>query len=332
MTRFVVYFLTILVTAAMPAFGQTQECPDLTLLQRAAGYVTLLNVAKVFGAALVGVGVLFVFGGIIVRIVYHMRILLEVLGYAASFALIASGHWLPDPAYLTWTVFIGCLLFAGTVFATLWIHNIKGDDPKQLAAIFMVVWGAVAVFYSMPEVGFLAVGALMTILGFSVIIGNLSYTFGFEDEKMIPSATVSAILLLAIFLVIHVFVPDAPPFIAVFKSGMFWIASFVGFIGLLIMSSRYYASGQNYIGMQIITVVLSIAAVGVGLVFGLNPLVGIAGTFFVLYLASKPVELPQSGMTTFGITLMLSGGIVYGAWWFGTKYTTLAQQYLVANF
>ncbi len=324
---------TLLISlAAGPALAQAAECADLTTLQRLAGYVTLLGLIKVLGATVIAVGILFVAGGVIARVIFQSKVLLEILGYGVSLALIGRGYFEPDSANLTWIVFTGCILFGGSVMATLWIHNIKGDDPKTLAAFFAVVWGSVAIFYNLTEVGFLAVMALVTVLGFSFWVGQLSYAFGYERKRDIAPATMAALILLAGFVGIHALMPDAPTAVTVFKPGMFWVGSFVAFIGLLIMSSRWGASSGNYLVMQIITIVILGAAVTIGLVLAINPLAGMAGTFLVFYLAAKPIEVKARGHIAFGLMLMASGGILYTAWWYGTKYTNLVADYLTTQF
>ncbi len=285
---------------------------------------------KIFGATIGALGFLFLFGGVLAQIVYHARVLIEVLGYIASVALIGAGYWV-GPEYLTWTVFFGCILFAGTVFATLWIHEIKGDDPKPLAALFMVVWGAVAVYYSMTEVGFLAIMALMTVLGFSIVVTQLTYSFGFEKESMIPQATMTALILLAAFVVIHIWVPNAPAALAVFKPGAFWVASFVSFTGLLIMASRYYSKESQYFMMQIVTVIVYAAALSIALIANINPLAGMAGTFLVFYLAEKLTDVPVEGAVGMGVRLILIGGLLYGAWWYASSHGDMVQQFLTAQ-
>ncbi len=314
-----------------PALAQSADCPDLTTLQRLAGYVTFLGLIKVIGACIIAAGFLLVFWGILVKVVYQSRVLLEIAAYLTSFALIGGGYWV-NPEHLTWTVFLGCLVFGGSVMATLWIHNLKGDDPKPLATFFMVIWGAVAVFYNLPEVGFLSAMALMTILGFSIIVEPMCYAFGFKKKESIPTATMAGIVLLAGFVFMHLFVLDTIAAIHVFKPGVFWVASFVAFTGLLIMSSRWYTDGRDYITLQLITVVVYGAALTAGLVFAINPLAGMAGTFLVFYLAAKPLEIEKDSEIAWGITLMITGSILYGAWWYGAKQTELVAQYLTTQF
>src|SRR5438132_6338571 len=98
------------------AYAQT-ACPELTLPQVWVGYLSWLGFFKGLGAVVIGVGVMFFFGGLIVQLAYHMRHLLNVAGYAASLALVFSGQWV-SPDYLGWTVLVGCLVFMASVFMT----------------------------------------------------------------------------------------------------------------------------------------------------------------------------------------------------------------------
>src|SRR5882672_1268483 len=91
-------------------------------------------------------------------------------------------------------------------------------------------------------------------------------------------------------------------FIKVFETGALWAGSFVGFLGLLILADKYYvrASNGNYVWLQMVSVAILSASIAVGMIFGINPLAGIAGTFFVFYLASKTIEIPVNGLIGVG--------------------------------
>jgi len=301
---------------------------NLTTFQVWAGYLTWLGLVKLLGAVILSAGVITLFWGVLTRIVFRARVLLEIIGYAVSAALIAGGYWTPSD-YLVWVVLAGCLLFAASVFATLWIHHIKGDDPKSLATLFMLVWGTVAIYYGMPEVGFLAVAALMSLLGFSVVVSPLSYAFGFKEKAAIPSATMAAILLAAVFLLLRLSLPVRPGFVEVFMPGTFWIGSFVAMTGLLIMSSRYYA--DDFYQLVLAQVLfIGVAAIGfmLGLIVGIAPLTGIAGTFFVLYLAEKPLDITPHNAISVGISLILVGGVLWTAWEVAKAHEDVVRHYL----
>lgn len=78
------------------------------------------------------------------------------------------------------------------------------------------------------------------------------------------------------------------------------------YIGLLIMSSKWYASA-NYWFMQLLTIGAGIGALYFGNIYGIGLLSGIGGTFFCLYLIEKYGELPWKtvgyswGLLGFGV-------------------------------
>lgn len=175
------------------------KCADLNTLQVWAGYLSWLGFFKTLAVCILVAGAVFLCWGILTKLVHRMRLLLEACGYVLSLGLIASGGRVPDE-YLVWTVFAGCLLLLATVCATILIHDIAHKDlPRTLAAGFAVIWGAVAVWYGMTEVGFLAMLALMNLLGFQFGVGPFSYWFGFRKDKVVPAATYAAFTILAAF-------------------------------------------------------------------------------------------------------------------------------------
>lgn len=307
--------------------NQLANCPELNTLQIWAGYLSWLGFLKGLGAALIATGIIFLTYGVIKDFVLKTKYLLEILAYVVTFSLIAGGMFV-SPEYLTWTVFLGSILFAPSVFLTIYLHKLKGADPKPLAALFMVVWGAIAIYYNLAEVGILSVLALMSLLGFSVVVGRLSYGFGWQDEAIIPTGTTAALLVLAIFILQRIFLPAAPDFIQVFSTGEFWAGSIVAFTGLLILSNKGYCNKHNYFPMQIITVVLYLFGVGIGMILHINPLAGISGTFLVLYLAAKPLEFTQKTIAGYGVALIVSGGIIFGMWWLAMQHLDVTKQYI----
>jgi hypothetical protein len=304
-----------------------QTC-DLTTLQIWAGYLSWIGFFKILGATVLTAGIVTVTWGILSKVIYRTRVLLEVAGYAGSAALIAGGYWV-SPEHLVWTVMIGCILFAATVYATIWIHEIKGDDPQGLMTLFMVLWGGIAIYYKMTEVGFLAIAALMSLLGFSVVVRSLEYSFGFQNRRVIPSATMAATMIVGLFLVFRLAVPNAPSFVQVFMPGAFWIGTFVALTGLLIMTSRYYQRDTALLVLaQIAFLVISVIAVALGVTFGINAMAGIAGTFLVLYLAEKPLEVTPHNAVAVGTMLIVTGGIMFGAWSVAMAHQEIVERYL----
>jgi hypothetical protein len=99
---------------------------------------------------------------------------------------------------------------------------------------------------------------------------------------------------------------------AYFRYGALFMGTFVYYLGLLILASRYYnARRGNYALMQAVTIVSGIAAFYLGATLDIGPLLGIGGTFFVLYLLEKYTELPWHNIgwawSLLGFALLLYG-------------------------
>jgi hypothetical protein len=80
--------------------------------------------------------------------------------------------------------------------------------------------------------------------------------------------------------------------------------------------------------MQAVTIAACLGGVAEGMILGINPLAGMAGTFLVLYMAAKPLEVPQKSVMGLGCALMVSGGIMFGMWWLATNNLDLVKPYI----
>lgn len=312
-------------------------CPELTAIQRAAGYLSWMGLFEVIGIGALVLGVMYFFWGVLVaswEVLWAViRNIADVLAHVISLGLMVIGIWVPVE-YRLWPVLSGCLLFAGSVFLTIWLRRLKGENPAPVYGLLTVVWGGVAVFYGMPEVGFIAIAALMGFLGYSVVVTPLCYSFGFRDEPATVRATSAALMILVFYAAAQLFPSSIPDFLSVFATGAFWLGSLVAFTGLLIVSNKLYFREEGnpvYMWMQVVTLVIYMGSTAYGMTFGVNALAGMAGTFLVLYVAAKLVEVETSSHITFGLKLMVIGGIFAGAWWYATVHQAVVMKYLTTT-
>lgn len=254
----------------------------------------------------------------------------ELMAYAGSALMIASGHIWP-PFHLgfvlvepLWFAIPGALALAGTLFLTYNLHfkrQYRGDTgymgpglinfPTVLFLVCTVVWGAMAVFYShaFPAAGiphilaFAAVVALQAALGFSAITMPGCIALGWTNEKQIPKSVFSSLLILGGYVALKLnngLTGD----LALFESGAIFMGAFVYFLGLLIMSSKWYVwaghdDGRNhsrYVMLQVITIASGVAAWYFGSAYHIGALLGVGGTFFAIYLLEKYYEMPWKGI------------------------------------
>jgi hypothetical protein len=320
-------FGALLATAA-PALA-AGECPDLTGLQVAAGFVTWLNVLSVFAVviAVACVSVLLKewFAFLLAAFAAIPVQVYEVLGYGLSLALVASGMWLA-PADRLWPVFGGSLLFGGMLAITSQVHKLKGG-AAGFHGILFAAWTAVAFAYGDSLVGFIAVLAFMGMLGFSAAVIPMGFAVGFTDKDAVPRATSAAFLttLAGTGWYLARGMDPANPLL----EGALWLGPMVLFLGLLITASSWYATRTPYAVRQIGPFALGIAGMMVGATYGVPHLAGIAGTFLVLYLIEKAADIPARSLTGYAAIGLVVSALIGGGVYWAQRHMDLIQPYLL---
>jgi len=304
-------------------------CPELTGPQKFIGFFSWMGTLKIMSIVgiVVSVSILFYreIGRLFGLFLHVPKEVYEGALYLVILSLIISGLYV-SPENQTWFSLSGCLLFAGAIAWTGYIHDIEKSETRYFAVLF-AVWSVVALLYQSQVIGFIAIAALMGIVGFSMCVTPLCYAFGFKDETALGNATSTAFVILAAFVGLRI-AGITVPFVQVFESGAFWLGSFVMFLGLLIASSKWYDSLFPYPLMQGLTIAAGMLAIGLGNVYGIGPLHGIGGTFFVLYLIEKPFEIPARSLTGYAlITLAVSVSLGLAVWW-ATNHTDIVSYYL----
>lgn len=288
---------------------------QLTAVQRFAGLITFANtlwVIAILGMVLFGtilVGSLVVD---LIKVILHVpAVFYEVLFYLLGAMVVVYGH-MQQASTKPYIGLTGCLFLAGGIGLTKHLHKNRNFTEAMVAGILTVIWTPIALWYGSSMIGFIAVLALFVSLGFSGFMDRLTIGVGFDDESALGRATTVAFLLLAGFVGVriagtNVWVLD------IFEFGALFLGSFVGYLGLLINSTRWYGSRRyGWVAAQVVAIVAGVAAIGIGSIFHIGELQKIGGTFFILYLLEKVIEVPvESLKAKAGLGLVVSGAI-YG--------------------
>jgi hypothetical protein len=299
--------------------------PPPTFWDRAKGFVTFGNIVLVFAAIMGVAAVCFLFGHYFIALILAVPLpAWEVICYCACFGLIAAGTKV-EPDYLLMPVLPGVLGLIGCTFLTDRAHFHKNEERRsrrysdvsnqylQLIqwGFLAIAWGAVAVFYSSQLIGFLSVMAAMTAVGFVCGVMPWGVYVGWDDDKMIPRGITAGFIALLFYVVTHITGLSSPA-IDVFKPGAHFMGAFVYFLGMLIMSAKWY-DGINgkYLLMNGLTIVSGVAALYLGSVFGMGTLLGVGGTLFFLYVLEKYFELPWEGVGWIWAMLFLAIGLYF---------------------
>ena len=292
-------------------------------MEKFTGFFTFVNILYVTGAILGVCAVCWLFGIYILALLLWIPVVgWEFLFYAASIGLVASGMKM-SPDWCLLTVLPGCLGFMGC-FAFTELNHFEPEFRKSLtmnsiqAWGLTAIWGLVALLFNSHIIGFLTIMAFMSALHFVAgVIPGIVYV-GWDKEDHVPRATFGAGLMLFFYIILNI-TGNTNIRMNVFFEGMNFMGSFVYFLGILIMSSRWYGYGSwnrkhfdaKYWVMQALCIASCVAAIWLGTVFGMTALLGVGGTLFYLYIIEKYYEIPWKG-SGWAWSLLGLAGMLYG--------------------
>ena len=167
-----------IITRHTPAVG------SLTALQRFAGMITFTNILWTIAIVLGVVCFCILFGHWLQWLVTFILLIppqvYETLLGLAGLGLVGGAYWLA-PGVKEYVAFTGCLLFGGALVIAAVVHELKRGE----SALFFALAGVAAtsaILHASSLSGFLAIAALMSALGFSVVATPLSYAIGFRND------------------------------------------------------------------------------------------------------------------------------------------------------
>ncbi|MEM1171928.1 MAG: hypothetical protein AAGJ08_23310 [Cyanobacteria bacterium P01_H01_bin.35] len=293
---------------------------QINIIQKVAGFVTFTNII------LTAAAILLVLAVASLASLYLIPILTlipgwgyEIIIYLVCFAAIVGGNFVTGIG--EFIAFPGCLGLIGAISFSHYLHrnffqklvDDKNSYPYYLdSLILFIIWVIAAIFYQSSLLGFIAIIALETSLGFSVIVTPLCYSIGFTEKDVIPRAMSASLILLTIYVSAEI-ANFKLPYIGIFSTGVLFVGTFVYFVGTLIVSSKWYQHGKfnrnRYLWLQFLTIGSGIAALYIGSVWQVLLLQRIGGTFFFLYLIEKYFELPWQqkswAWATLGLAVIL---------------------------
>ena len=302
------------------ALAEEQHSQNLT--KRLTGLLSFANLIAIFASFLLA----FAFGKLAILYLIPLLRLIPLGVYEAILHLIclgaiASGCWLESADISRYVVLSGCLATIGTLSFSYWQHKPFcsqfcqkiGLDAFSLGALSLfILWSGVAIIYQSISLAFLAVIALEAFWGFSVAVMPLTYIIGFRDRRVVPRTMLVSLFLLVIYITAQI-TNTKLSYFEIFAPGVRYVASFVYFIGLLIVSNKWYLrkTPHLYWVMQALAVISGLTALYISSLWQISELSGIGGTILVLYAIEKYIELPWSPKTivwaTLGFSLMLYG-------------------------
>jgi hypothetical protein len=238
--------------------------------------------------------------------------LIELGIYMFTFQLVYEGYRMDQSENLgKMTVIFG--LF-GTVLAILYstfLHALKLRSPpeKNMIVNMIMVW----VIFSMVPIaiciksvflGYMVFIAVFTLLGFRMVFFGLGIGLGWDDDETMERSATTTFSILTTYIILRLTGLEQS-YLYPFRSAICVLGGNILFLALLIMSSKYYQwrwySSYNsttderrrmkYVGINLLTLVIYGAGIGLGAVYSLDGIKNSGITYLVIWLIEKYQEL-----------------------------------------
>lgn len=159
--------------------------------------------------------------------------------------------------------------------------------------ILLLVWGITAIVYESQVIGFLTIAVLVSTVMATRAVPAILSGIGFENESLSRELLVVSFLLLFTYIVMEI--GDVVGIYQVFEVGVHWLGAYGYFAGLEWMASRWRKnqSRTSYIFWQFFATISGIFAIFVGQFFDVPALTEVGGTFLLIYILSKYLEIPK---------------------------------------
>ena len=288
---------------------------DITGLLSFSNFIFVISVLMICG------GLMWLFGIYVLQIIAYMPfevIELAMYGVLSYLIYITPTFFGPNLGYM-WGFMFELGLTGATLITGL---RTKSGNTQLFNFTNMLNYAIIGIYLKSSLISAMSVLFLMAFIGFNIGMGSGFVMFGYKQRDIVPSATLASGIVTAIGtylqleLISHLETGTKLPFFLhnaqLFVPGMLWFPPFVFFLSLLIVSSRLYDLEHNaYIINNIMTIVLSLAAVLLGNLYNITQLTGFSGTFFTLYLAEKYFEVMPNKREYFAWTTFIFGTLLY---------------------
>lgn len=184
------------------------------------------------------------------------------------------------------------------------------QDIKFVSGSCCAVYAGAAWWTQSITLGVLASLAFVAFFGFILLAGPLTIIIGFSSTNKAGQGTFAAacLTIFGLSLTLH-YLPSS---LDVFQTGALFTGTFVYFIGMLILSSKWVAK-ENYWLRNLVTLISGPSLIWVATSLELGVVNAIAGTFFVIFLMDKYVEFCSLWVkNTIGFGAALLGTGLFG--------------------
>ena len=200
-------------------------------------------------------------------------------------------------------------------------------EIRLVSGVCCAVYAGAAWWNQSITLGVLASLAFVAFFGFVLLAGPLTIIIGFNSTDKAGQGTFAAacLTIFGLFLTQHYL----PRSLDVFQTGALFTGTFVYFVGMVILSSKWVAKEMYWL-RNLVTFLSGPLLIWVATSLDIGMVNAIAGTFFVVFLMDKYVEfctLWVKNTIGFGAALLGTGLIGFGL----MQVLDVYPQYFISN-
>lgn len=251
----------------------------------------------------------------------------EALAWGAATILVVDGIRLfrPETGFYISLSGVAAMAPAFAYSTFLHGHKAKNDVSSETFTQILNAWIAatcapLAVQYGSSLFGFGTVIAIYSVLGFSTACYGLCYAIGFRSKNSLERVVATSSLLLLGYSALKYLDARAiitSQYFAPFTSPIAVMGSFTMFLGLLILSSRYYTQDLSqkptYAVRNLLMISALVTALFFGNVYAISGMTNTALTFGALWVAEKYGELHIESRFNGWILVLIFSALTYKA-------------------
>jgi len=240
------------------------------------------------------------------------RVVQELIGYLIFILLL---FWLEKVYLLIPVMLLFTLQLAHSVN-----HYICKFESKNYTNIFLLIasvfWSACAYYFSSSIMGFVAVGLINALLGFSLGIYPGWVEFGFKKESqsfIFKTSLTSLMLLLVGWLIFYSgLLPNSVGMqVYMFSAGLYFFVPLSFYVAILVISGQWFDDKKYYVAYNSYAIFTGFPLLLLAYVYAMGFLFWIGAIFMVWFACSKYYELVWKRIdrvyAASGVALFLGG-------------------------
>lgn len=184
------------------------------------------------------------------------------------------------------------VVFGSIILMIFLLDLLKDLKPRLNFVILSIIYCFIAVYHNQSLIATLSVICLYSSLGFFLLNIPYGYSVGFDTKDSLERSAAVSIIIVPFYMALKtgIIQTEYIHIIELFENGCLFFGTFIGLLSMLIIADKYYhynyyyyTNPYDYYFKQVIMIILYTTCIYFGLIFNLQTMKSLGGTFMVLH-------------------------------------------------